>query len=87
MEPAVCEASVSEPMEPTVWKMPISEPTVFETLASEPARYGLTVFEPTAEADLTDESIATVLAVLKVVETAVSARRLWKRHGEQNMQS
>ena len=86
MEAAVCEPSVSEPMEQAVWKMPISEPAVFETLASEPARYELPVFEPMKEADLRDESVAAVLAVLKVMETAVSAlEETWKtRHAERD---
>jgi len=71
MEPAVCEPSVSEPMEPAVWKMPISEPAVFETLASEPARYELPVFEPTAEVD--EKQLSAMKQAATVDETAILA--------------
>ena len=73
---AMEQAAVNE-METTVCKMPISEPAVFETLASEPARYELPVFEPTAEADLTDDGaaamVAAVLSMFNGIETAVTS--------------
>ena len=51
--------------------MPISEPAVFETLASEPARYELPVFEPTAEVD--EKQLSAMKQAATVDETAILA--------------
>ena len=53
--------------------------------AREPARYELPVFEPTKGADLTDESVAAMLAGLKETETAVAAlEETWRKHAERD---